>query len=65
MQNNVSDAIDATSSLGLRLAAQLSSLRDADMTEAASDLLSAKLNLDAAFSARAKVPRTSLFDYLG
>jgi flagellar hook-associated protein 3 FlgL len=64
VQNNVDDGINAVKSLDLRLTSQLSNLRDADLTQAASDLLSAKLNLDAAFSAEAKVPRTSLFDFL-
>ena len=65
VQNEVADGINAVKALDLRFTAQLSDLRDADLAEATSDLLSAKLNLDAAFSARAKVPRTSLFDYLG
>jgi flagellar hook-associated protein 3 FlgL len=65
VQNEVADGINAVKALDLRFKTQLSDLRDADLAEATSDLLSAKLSLDAAFSARAKLPRTSLFDYLG
>jgi flagellar hook-associated protein 3 FlgL len=65
VQNEVADGINAVKALDLRFTTQLSNLRDADLAEATSELLSAKLNLDAAFSARARVPRTSLFDYLG
>jgi flagellar hook-associated protein 3 FlgL len=65
VQNEVDDGITAAKTLDVRLRSQLSNLRDADLAGASTDLLSAKLNLDAAFSARARVPKTSLFDYLG
>jgi flagellin-like hook-associated protein FlgL len=65
VQNDVADGINAVKALDLRFRTQLSDLRDADLAAASTDLVSAKLNLDAAFSARAKVPKTSLFDYLG
>ena len=65
VQNEVDDGINAGKTLALRLAGDLSNLRDADLVDASSELVSAKLNLDAAFSARARVPRTSLFDFLG
>jgi flagellar hook-associated protein 3 FlgL len=65
IQNEVDDGIAAAKTIGLRLTGNLSSIRDADAVAAAIDLNDTKLSLDAAFSARAKVPRTSLFDFLG
>lgn len=65
VQNAVDNGIAEVKSAGLRLKTNLSAMRDADLASASLELNDAKLNLDAAFSARAKVPRTSLFDYLG
>ncbi len=65
IQNEVDDGISDVKTIGLRLITNLSALRDADLTGASIELNDAKLSLDAAFSARAKVPRTSLFDFLG
>ena len=65
IQNEVDHGISDAKNIGLRLATNLSALRDADITSASVDLNEAKLGLDAAFSARARVPRTSLFDFLG
>ena len=65
VQNQVADATAATSAIGLQLTANLSAVRDADVVAVASDLTTAQLQLQAAFSARAKVPPTSLFNFLG
>jgi flagellar hook-associated protein 3 FlgL len=64
VQNEVADAINAGKTLALRLTGELSGLRDADLVAATSELVSTKTSLDAAFAARAKTPRTSLFDFL-
>jgi len=65
VQNQVADATEATSTIGLQLTANLSAVRDADVVSVASDLTTAQLQLQAAFSARAKFPATSLFNFLG
>jgi flagellar hook-associated protein 3 FlgL len=65
VQNQVADATAATSTIGLQLVANLSAVRDADIVSVASDLTTAQLQLQAAFSARAKYPPTSLFNFLG
>jgi flagellar hook-associated protein 3 FlgL len=64
VQNQVADATAATSSIGLQLTANLSAVRDADVVSVASDLTTAQLQLQAAFSARAKYPATTLFNFL-
>jgi flagellar hook-associated protein 3 FlgL len=65
IQNEVDGAISDVKTIGLRLSTNLSAIRDADLVGASVELNEAKLGLDAAFSARARVPRTSLFDFLG
>jgi flagellar hook-associated protein 3 FlgL len=65
VQNQVADATAATSTIGLQLNANLSAVRDADVVSVASDLTTTQLQLQAAFSARAKYPPTSLFNFLG
>jgi flagellar hook-associated protein 3 FlgL len=65
IQNEVDNGISQAKTIGLRLLTDLSALRDADITSASLELNEAKLGLDTAFSARARVPRTSLFDFLG
>jgi len=65
IQNEVDGAISDVKTATLRLTTNLSALRDADLVGASVDLNDAKLSLDAAFSARARVPRSSLFDFLG
>lgn len=65
VQNQVADATSAGKTIGLQLTTNLSSVSDADVVSATSDLTTAQLNLQAAFSARAKTPATSLFNFLG
>ena len=47
-----------------QLQSQLSSIQDADITASILELQDAQFQRQAAFSARAKVPPTSLFDYI-
>ena len=65
IQNDVADSIAEVKTIGLRLTTSLSAIRDADLVSATLELNEARLGIDAAFSARARVPRTSLFDFLG
>jgi len=65
VQNEVADGSRAVSTLTLRLTTSLTDLREADLAEASTELVIARFHLEAAFSARARTPRTSLFDYLG
>jgi flagellar hook-associated protein 3 FlgL len=64
VQNQVADATNATATISLQLTANLSGVRDADVVSVASDLTTTQLQLQAAFSARAKYPPTSLFNFL-
>ena len=63
-QNQVVEAIDFGSKNDVRLKTELSSLQDADLTQAITELTQSKFNEQAAMQARASVPKTSLFDYL-
>jgi len=65
VQTQVNDAISASKLLGLRLTSAMSDIRDADLVQAASELVNLKTQLDATFSARTLVPQRSLFDFLG
>jgi flagellar hook-associated protein 3 FlgL len=64
IQNTVNAAISDVKTTGLRLSTNLAALREADLVGASLALNDAKLSLDAAFSARARVPGTSLFNFL-
>lgn len=64
VQKRVADAQDYASNLETHLKSRLSSIQDADMTQAIAEFQQANLNQQAALQSRAKVPRTSLFDYL-
>jgi flagellin-like hook-associated protein FlgL len=64
IQNQVADASAATTTIGLQLTSNLSSVRDADIVAVTSDLTTAQLQLQAAFTARGKFPTTSLFNFL-
>ncbi|HTM47844.1 MAG TPA: hypothetical protein VL285_04150 [Bryobacteraceae bacterium] len=65
IQNELESAISDAKTLSTRYSVNLASLREADLVGASVDLNQSKLALDAAFSARARSPRTSLFDFLG
>ena len=64
-QNRLDSAIATSQSLSTSLKTRLSELRETDFVEAALALTTGQTQLQAAMSARAKVPQTSLFDFLG
>jgi flagellar hook-associated protein 3 FlgL len=63
-QNRVSSDLDQLQNDKLQLQTELGSKTDADMTKAITDLTEGTTQLQAALSARAKMPHTSLFDVL-
>ena len=65
MQNTVNSSIDFAQKKKLSLTTALSALADTDIVEAAMESQSAALEQQASMSARAMIPRKSLFDYLG
>jgi flagellar hook-associated protein 3 FlgL len=64
-QNKVGDATDFGKTLEVQLQTQISNLADADLTQAILDLTQAQTQQQAALGSRAKLPRSTLFDYLG
>jgi flagellar hook-associated protein 3 FlgL len=65
VQEKTDAAVDFASKLEVQLKTELSNLRDADVVEANLELQQAQNHESAAFASRAKMPQTSLFDYLG
>ncbi len=65
VQNQVTDGITYASKNQIRIEAKISSIEDADATAAALELNQSILQQNAALQSRGKLPRTSLFDYLG
>ena len=63
-QNKIAEDTNFLSKLDVRLKTELSNRRDADLTAAILELERGKVHEQAALTARAQVPRTSLFDYL-
>ncbi|MEQ1885664.1 MAG: flagellin [Bryobacteraceae bacterium] len=64
-QNKVSNATNFGDTLVVQLKTQISNLEDADLTQAILDLNQAGTQQQAALQSRARIPRTTLFDYLG
>ena len=64
VQSQVNDGITYADKDQIRLAAKISSIEDADATQAALELNRAILQQNAALQSRGKLPRTSLFDFL-
>jgi len=64
VQNRIASGQSYGSSYETSLTAQISGIRDADATEAITDLVQAQTQEQAALTSRAKLPTTSLFDYL-
>ena len=64
VQNRISQASDYAANKDTQLQSHLSSIEDADVTASILELQDAQFQRQAALSARAKVPPTSLFDYL-
>ncbi len=64
-QNKIAAATDFGKNLRVQLATQLSSMEDADLTEAILEMTQAQTQQQAALESRARLPRSTLFDYLG
>jgi len=64
-QNKVANATEFGKTLEVQLQTQISNLQDADLTQAILELNQAGTQQQAALQARARIPRTTLFDYLG
>ncbi len=65
VQDRVASATTTGQSQSVSLQAQIALIRDADPTQAAIELTAGQTDLSAAYGAEAKLPKTSLFDYLG
>jgi flagellar hook-associated protein 3 FlgL len=65
VQNRIQSAQSFASQQSVQLQATLSQTQDADVTQAALTLSQSQTQLQAALSARAARPKTSLFDFLG
>jgi flagellar hook-associated protein 3 FlgL len=65
IQNQVSEAKTNASQRILQVKSQLTATEDADQAAAILELNRASLDQQAAFESRARLPRRSLFDYLG
>lgn len=61
----VNGAIDGTRNRELSLRTSISAVEEADLVEASLALNQSRIQQEAALAARARLPRTSLFDYLG
>ena len=64
VQNRIAAAGDEADRKDVRLEDQLSSIQETDVTAAIVELKDLQFDRDASLSARAKLPKTSLFDYL-
>jgi flagellar hook-associated protein 3 FlgL len=64
-QNGIAAATDFGKTLKVQLATQLSSMEDTDLTEAILEMTQAQTQQQAALESRAKLPRSTLFDYIG
>ena len=64
VQNRVTSASDFAKNYETQLRAQLSDIQDADMSQAITELQQSQTQQQAALASRAKLPKTSLFDYL-
>ncbi len=65
VQNRVANAVDFGKNYETQLRTQLSNMQDADLAEAITVMQQSETQLQAALTSRAKLPKTSLFDYLG
>lgn len=63
-QDRVASATATAQIQNLSLTSQIAAIRDADLTQAAIELTQGQTQQAAAYSAQAKLPKTSLFDYL-
>lgn len=65
VQARIQNATAFAGQYDTQLKTQIGSIEDADVTSAALELTQANTQLQAAFQVQAKMPRTSLFDYMG
>jgi flagellar hook-associated protein 3 FlgL len=65
VQDKVADATTYANNQVVSLNTQLSSLQDADMTQAITEFTQSQTEMQAALESRAKIPTSTLFDYLG
>jgi flagellar hook-associated protein 3 FlgL len=65
VENRIQDATAVAQSQNVNLATEISNKQDADIPTAAMELTQASTQLQAAFTMEAKMPTTTLFDYLG
>jgi len=63
-QNRVTAASNLSSNVGLELQTALAGKQDADLTQAIMELTQGQIAEQAALQAQAKMPKTSLFDFL-
>jgi flagellar hook-associated protein 3 FlgL len=64
-QNRLEASVNQAQQIKLRATTELAKRREADIPAAIMELTQASTNLEAALSAQARLPRTTLFDYLG
>jgi flagellar hook-associated protein 3 FlgL len=64
VQNQLAESVETASKMTMRLAAELSSHEDTDVTETIVELQQIRFQQQAALQAKGSLPRTSLFDYL-
>lgn len=64
VQNSVANATDFGQKLQVQLQTEISSLQDADATQAIVELNQAAIQQQAALQSQARMPRSTLFDYL-
>ena len=65
VENRIQDASSYSSSYDLQLKVQLSQKQDADVTASALAITQGNTELQAAFAMQAKMPHTTLFDFMG
>jgi flagellar hook-associated protein 3 FlgL len=65
VQNRIEDATSYASNYDVQLKTELSQKEDADITSAALTITQGNIQLQAAFQMQAKMPRTTLFDFMG
>jgi flagellar hook-associated protein 3 FlgL len=65
VQNRITDATDYSATYNVQLKTELSQKEDADITTAALAITQGNIQLQAAFQMQAKMPRTTLFDFIG
>ena len=64
LQNQVAGGLDSSKTRETQLQTALSGIQDADLTQAVTELNQAQLQQQAALQSRARLPRTTLFDFL-